>query len=805
MRLILSIDARAGSIDLEGEKKVRLLGRVYLTGTYADVVAATKRCAPFAEIFAYADGSTAAQGIALLNYGASRVGFERSQVEEFAEIPPERRFIVTGNLNNLSLAESYLYQGSIPATKYEGQGEVMMAATDINSVDECLTLGFTGIIPESCLSLGNSAGQVSLADLITRQLVSDRPDGLFTTVVVNEQDIALGLAYSSAESIAESIRTGTGVYQSRNRGLWYKGATSGATQKLLNIDMDCDSDCLRYRVQQAGSGYCHLNTFTCFGNLKGWAALERTLLERKASSPQGSYTKRLFDDPALLKAKIMEEAGELCDAVDKDHIAFEAADLLYFALTKCVAAGVSLADIDASLDIKAKRITRRKGDAKFPLANNPTAPPTSNGTTAEFRMKVFNYNQLSERELQVELVRPIQKTSEIMPLVEPIVMAVKTKGDTALLEFTAKFEKAELKSPIIPSPFPSHLMQIPESTARAIDTAFANIYKFHSAQIAKDATLSVETMEGVVCSRFSRPIEKVGLYVPGGTAVLPSTAMMLGVPALVAGCQTIVLATPPRQDGTVSPEIVYIANKIRAKQIVLAGGAQAVAAMAYGTESVPKCDKIFGPGNQFVTAAKMMIQNDMTSLTSIDLPAGPSEVLIIADGTANPDFVASDLLSQSEHGADSMSVLVALNLTPSQLEAIESAVERLAKRLPRADILRQSLANGKTICVDTVDQACKVSNLYAPEHLILYFEGAAASLPQIINAGSVFVGPWSPVACGDYASGTNRMSCELWFMQLTCQIPYRHTALVECTRASVLHLFKSSLRAKSCPRKGCAT
>jgi phosphoribosyl-ATP pyrophosphohydrolase/phosphoribosyl-AMP cyclohydrolase/histidinol dehydrogenase len=215
-----------------------------------------------------------------------------------------------------------------------------------------------------------------------------------------------------------------------------------------------------------------------------------------------------------------------------------------------------------------------------------------------------------------------------MPIVQSIIDAVKTRGDTALLEYTAKFEKATLKSPVLKAPFPPNLMALPSSTKQAIDTAFENIKTFHSAQL--DTPKHVQTMPGITCSRFARPIERVGLYVPGGTAVLPSTAMMLGVPALVAGCKNIQFATPPRADGSVVPEIVYIASKVGATGIVLAGGAQAVAALAYGTESVEKCDKIFGPGNQFVTAAKMAVQSDAAALVGVDLPAGPSEVLVFS-------------------------------------------------------------------------------------------------------------------------------------------------------------------------------
>jgi phosphoribosyl-ATP pyrophosphohydrolase / phosphoribosyl-AMP cyclohydrolase / histidinol dehydrogenase len=379
---------------------------------------------------------------------------------------------------------------------------------------------------------------------------------------------------------------------------------------------------------------------SCFGPSRGLSHLEETLKSRLESAPKGSYVARLFSDPTLLRAKIMEEAEEVCDATEPKDIAWEVADLLFFALTKCVANGVSIADVEAQLDKRSSKISRRKGDAKpkwtaqststepEPASNQkPLEPARESQSAAKFKMAVYDSKSLSSTKMTSLLSRPIRKNTEIMPVVQNIIDQVKSRGDAALLEYTAKFEKAtDLKSPVLEAPFHPTLMALPESTKAAIDVAFENIRKFHAAQL--DSPKHVETMPGILCSRFARPIEKVGLYVPGGTAVLPSTAMMLGVPALVAGCKSIQFATPPRSDGTVVPEIVYIASKVGAKRIVLAGGAQAVGALAYGTERVEKVDKIFGPGNQFVTAAKLAVQSDATALVGVDLPAGPSEVLV---------------------------------------------------------------------------------------------------------------------------------------------------------------------------------
>ena len=533
-------------------------------------------------------------------------------------------------------------------------------------------------------------------------------------------------------------------------------------------------------------GFCHLKTSTCFGPYTGLSRLENTLQTRKKSSPPGSYTARLFNDSKLLQAKIMEEAHELCEAQSTEDIAAEAADLFYFALTKCVAAGVSLEDVERNLDWKSLKTTRRKGDAKSRWAkqvelgdeteesNEPTdstqtreivkeaaSVPKSNGDNAGIRdgqiqMKRFKFAETSPEVLKIILQRPSQRsTDEIMKVVKPIIVDVRKGGDAAVLKYTHHFEKAtSLKSPVLRAPFPARLMQLPSETIEAINISFENIRRFHAAQ-KEDKPLEVETMPGVVCSRFSKPIERVGLYIPGGTAVLPSTALMLGVPAMVAGCKKIVMASPPRSDGTITPEIVYVAHKVGAESIVLAGGAQGVAAMAYGTESVTKVDKILGPGNQFVTAGKMWVSNDTTAGVSIDMPAGPSEVLVIADETANPAFVASDLLSQAEHGTDSQVILIAVGLGEDQLKAIENELHTQANALPRVDIVRGAIEHSVTLVVENITEAMKLSNEYAPEHLILQVGNAEDVVAMVENAGSVFVGAWAPESVGDYSAGVN--------------------------------------------------
>ncbi|OMP82373.1 Histidine biosynthesis trifunctional protein, partial [Diplodia seriata] len=648
---------------------------------------------------------------------------------------------------------------------------------------EVAKLSGTPIIPAALLTVdvNAEASLIPAGKLLLANATSDRADGLFTTLVTDERGVALGLVYSSEESVQESLRTGRGVYQSRKRGLWYKGETSGDIQELVRVSLDCDSDCLNYIVRQKGRGFCHLATATCFGHYHGLSKLQQTLQDRKASAPEGSYTARLFNDPQMLKAKIMEEAQELVEAKTKEEVSFEAADLFYFALTKCVAAGVSLEDVEKNLDAKSVKIKRRTGDAKGPFAEKfgVTNGAAKGDTAAKETVKeaasvpkskddpagtkdgqilmqrIITANHTPE-EVEKVLQRPSQRSADrILGIVNPIVQNVRERGDAAVLEYTHKFEKAtSLTTPVLKAPFPRSMMQLPPETISAIDVSFENIRKFHAAQ-AEDKPLEVETMPGVQCRRFVRPIERVGLYVPGGTAVLPSTALMLGVPAMVAGCKKIVIASPPRADGSVTPEIVYCAAKVGAESIVLAGGAQAVAAMAYGTESVTKVDKILGPGNQFVTAAKMIVSNDTSAGVSIDMPAGPSEVLVIADKSANPAFVASDLLSQAEHGVDSQVVLIAVDLNEQEIQAIEDELHKQAMALPRVDIVRGAIEHSVTLVVKDIDEAMVLSNMYAPEHLILQVDDVEKVTQMVENAGSVFMGQWTPESVGDYSAGVN--------------------------------------------------
>lgn len=365
-------------------------------------------------------------------------------------------------------------------------------------------------------------------------------------------------------------------------------------------------------------------------------------------------------------------------------------------------------------------------------------------------LKVYNFKDLNHKEIEALCKRNSDSNQNIRSTVNDIINEVKSKGDEALISYAEKFDGIVLKKLFLDKEELKSIAQgAGESEKNAIRIAYNNIRKFHETQIPSEQ--KVETTKGVVCWREYRAIEKVGLYIPGGTAVLPSTFLMLGIPAILAGCKEIIVCSPPQKDGQVNAYLAFCAELLGIERIYLAGGAQAVAAMAYGTESIPKVDKIFGPGNQYVTKAKTIIQSE--SQTAIDMPAGPSEVLVIADEGANPVFVAADLLAQAEHGIDSQAVLVSNSQRIINETMLE--LERQLPLLPRAEIAVKAIENSYSILCSDLAEAMEYSNIYAPEHLILATDKWEEIIPQIINAGSVFLGHLTPESAGDYASGTN--------------------------------------------------
>ena len=369
-------------------------------------------------------------------------------------------------------------------------------------------------------------------------------------------------------------------------------------------------------------------------------------------------------------------------------------------------------------------------------------------------IQTHNWSALDEQQRNTMLQRPaVADDVSIRAGTAAIIDEVRRNGDAALRRLTTEYDRADIHDLRVSGEEMERAEKsLTPEQLDAIDLAIDNVGKFHRAQIQAD--IRVETMQGVLCERVSHPIDAVGLYVPAGTAPLPSAAIMLAVPAQIAGCPVRVLATPPRPDGEADPAVLVAASRAGVREIYKVGGAQAIAAMAYGTETVPKVAKIFGPGNAWVTSAKTLVSTDPAG-AAIDMPAGPSEVLVIADESASPEYVASDLLAQAEHGVDSQVVLVttSIDMGTQVADQIEDQLEHLS----RADIARGALENSRIIVVDDIPTAIEVSNRYAPEHLILQIAEPRKQLAQIRNAGSVFVGQWTPESVGDYCSGTNHV------------------------------------------------
>jgi len=364
------------------------------------------------------------------------------------------------------------------------------------------------------------------------------------------------------------------------------------------------------------------------------------------------------------------------------------------------------------------------------------------------------WNDLNKQQ-QIELLaRPaLANSASLSSIVAEIITQVQSEGDNALFDLTEKFDGIRLSSlQVSTGEIASAEAELKPAVKAAIESAYNQINIFHKAQQAE--SIVVETAAGVTCELHTAPIDVVGLYIPGGSAVLPSTVLMLGTPAQIAGCERAVICTPPRKDGSVTPEIRYAASLCGINEIYKTGGAQAIAAMAFGTESIAKVDKIYGPGNSFVTEAKQQVSQAVGG-AAIDMPAGPSEVLVLADGNANPAYVAADLLSQAEHGADSQAILV--SDSADLIAATQAEVKQQLAKLPRREIATQAIAHSRYILAQDLAQAAQVSNAYAPEHLIVQTDDARALLPKLKYAGSIFLGKWTPESAGDYASGTNHV------------------------------------------------
>jgi histidinol dehydrogenase len=369
-------------------------------------------------------------------------------------------------------------------------------------------------------------------------------------------------------------------------------------------------------------------------------------------------------------------------------------------------------------------------------------------------MRVFDWNTLSDTERLAVLARPANESrADIAAVALEVVNAVRQSGDAALRSYTERFDGVRLDSlAVSEEEFSDARGSLTPKQRAALERAIDNVQRFHSAQLPQP--LSLETTPGVLCERIIRPISRVGLYVPAGSAPLPSAVVMLAIPARIAGCPHRILCTPPTRDGRANSAVLVAAQLCGVDTVFKVGGAQAIAALAYGTQSIPKADKIFGPGNAWVTAAKQLVAADPAG-AACDLPAGPSEVMVVADDTARADFVAADLLAQAEHDTQAQAILVT---SSRQLAAAVSAeVQEQAQRLSRRSILDKSLSSSRCIVVADVESAIDIANLYAAEHLILEVREPRQWLSRIQNAGSVFLGAWSPEPMGDYCSGTNHV------------------------------------------------
>ena len=377
-------------------------------------------------------------------------------------------------------------------------------------------------------------------------------------------------------------------------------------------------------------------------------------------------------------------------------------------------------------------------------------------------MRIRNWSELDNDAQQALLQRPaVADDARIREGTRDIVARVRAEGDAALADLTRQYDGADVTTlKVGDDEFAAAGEMLTVAQKDAIDVAINNVRRFHEAQMP--SACRVETMPGVICERVSHAIDAVGLYVPAGTAPLPSAAIMLAVPAAIAGCPVRVLCTPPRPDGTADPSVLIAAQRAGVNDVYKVGGAQAIAAMAYGTATIPKTCKVFGPGNAWVTCAKTIVSADPDG-AAIDMPAGPSEVLVIADATASAAFVAADLLSQAEHGADSQVVLV--TTSRSLADAVAAELEQQLRTLSRRDIARQALENSRILVVENLRDATEVSNRYAPEHLILQVDSPRRLLPQLRNAGSIFLGEWTPESVGDYCSGTNHVLPTYGFAQ----------------------------------------
>lgn len=577
------------------------------------------------------------------------------------------------------------------------------------------------------------SGRMELGDAIAAPLKSDRADGLWATVVEDTAGRALGLAWSSAESLRTAVRERRGVYQSRSRGLWRKGETSGATQELVRVAADCDRDTLRFTVRQHGTGFCHTGTRTCFDDP---ADLEARLRERLADPEPGSLTARLAGDPELLRGKLVEEAQELAEAGSKADAVAEFADLYYFALTRLLKAGGSLEDVRLELDRRALKVRRRA----------PRPPGGLTGRTASAPAAVAG-GILPPIGLD-EAVRAVRSPAldpAALEVARTILDDVERRGEPALREHAERLGDLEPDDDLL---LDRAALERAAEALHADDRELLHrvadrIRAFAEAQRASATDLETPVAGGRGGHRIV-PVGAAGCYAPGGRFPLPSSVLMTAIPARVAGVDDV-WAASPRPTAAVQAA-AFIAG---ADGLLAIGGAQAIGALAFGVGGVSRCEKIVGPGNRFVTAAKRLLYGRV----GLDTIAGPSELLVVASPDAEPARVAADLLAQAEHDPDAVPLLCAFD--EATAEAVRQEAERQLATLPTAPIARQALAAGGALLAAGPDEAAAICDAVAPEHLQLHGERAESLAPRVHRYGSLFMGAATPEAAGDYGAGPN--------------------------------------------------
>ena len=574
-------------------------------------------------------------------------------------------------------------------------------------------------------------GRLTLGAAIGAPLRSDRADGLFATVVADESGTALGLAWSSVETLERAVTERRGVYHSRRRGTWIKGEESGATQELLRVDLDCDRDALRFTVRQADPGFCHADTWTCWGDAPGLTALERTLRHRRTAPESGSYTRRLWADDALLASKLVEEAAELAAARERDDVVGEAADVLYFAMVKMAGAGVSLADVAGELARRSRTITRRPGDAK---------PATPASTTAFVAIR-----RVTPETLPARIPSAIDEAT--LDGAREIVDAVRHGGREKLLEYAQRFDGW---TDATPWRFGNDEL---EAARAALDPVIrgqlermaARILAFAQAQRGALADTAI-AVSGGRAGHTVLPMARAGCYAPAGRFPLPSSLLMGVITARAAGVREVWVASPRP-----SQLMLAAAAIAGATGLIGVGGAHAIAALAYGIEDIPACDVVVGPGNRWVTAAKKCIAGDV----GIDFLAGPSELIVLADEAADPALVSADLLAQAEHDVDALPILV--TTSEALVDAVDRELMRQLSLLPEPAVAAASLAGGYAVICDDLDAAVAVVDAIAPEHLQLALRDPRATADRVRNAGALFLGESSAEVFGDYGAGPNHV------------------------------------------------